>query len=80
MIQAGVFLCPKCGKNRVNELEKWECKKENGEEKWIFFKVHLYQETGGSTEEEWNNEEKNWVCEACNFSSTTFKKFISKNI
>ena len=120
MIQAGVFICPKCGKNRVNELEKWQSKRENGEEKWIFFKVHLYEfkgveydgvgggsfwvkkwvgkskyevrdwidertdkncwkETGGSTEEEWNNKEKEWKCENCYFSSKTFKDFIQND-
>ena len=45
-MNAGIFVCPKCGKNRVNELEKWQCKKENGLEKWIFFKVHLHQFSG----------------------------------
>ena len=42
-MKAGIFECPKCGKNRVNELEKWQCKIVNGVEKWIFFKVHLHK-------------------------------------
>lgn len=116
----GVFVCPNCGANRVNELENWQSRKEeDGKEKWIFFKVHLHKflgveydgvgggefwvrkwvgkskyevsdfidertdtncwkETGGSTEEEWNEREKNWECESCNYSSKTFKDFIQK--